>query len=107
MARSSSIKATKIVRFVPDDAIKQNGRKMKDDMCEMKFHVTDTTKPLAAAMAIVKLGNRVVLEQGDGRSYIENLETGDRVMLKESCGTFVFDIDCEKAAMASTFSPRG
>ena len=97
---------TKVVRFVPDDAIKQNGQKMKNDMCEMKFHVTDTTKPLAAAMAVVKLGNRVVLEQGDGKSYIENLETGDRVMLKESGGTFVFDIDCEKAAMTSTFSRR-
>ena len=91
---------------MPDDAIKQHCQKMKNDMCEMKFHVTDTTKHLAAAMAVVKLGNRVVLEQGDGKSYIENLETGDRVMLKESGCTFVFDIDCEKAAMTSTFSRR-
>ena len=32
------------------------------EICDMKFHVTDTTKPLASAAAIAKMGNRVVLE---------------------------------------------
>ena len=59
----------------------------------MKFHVADTIKPLAAAMAMVKMGNRVVLEDGLGKSFIENIENGDRIMLKESRGTFVFDVE--------------
>jgi hypothetical protein len=64
------------------------------DIGELKFHVTDTTKPLASAAAITKMGNRVVLEDGPGRAYIENVQTGRRIPLKESGGTFVFDAEC-------------
>ena len=70
---------------------------MDGELCELKFHVPDTTKPLAAAMAIAKLGNRIVMEDGPGRSYIENLRAGDRVLLRESGGAFVFDVDRAKA----------
>jgi hypothetical protein len=64
------------------------------DVGELKFHVTDTTKPLASAAAITKMGNRIVLEEGPGKAYIENVQTGKRIMLKESGGTFVFDAEC-------------
>ncbi len=62
-------------------------------------------------MVIVKLGNRIVVEDGPGRSYIENLRTGDRVLFRQIGGTFVFDMDCEgfgfqQAGMASA-KPRG
>ena len=73
-------------------------------VCDMKFHVTDTTKPLASAAAIAKMGNRVVLEDGPGKSYIENVATGQRIMLRESGGTFVFDAEC---FVGSVFSGRG
>ena len=56
--------------------------------------MTDTTKPLASASAIAMMGNRVVMEGGMGKSYIENIETGRKIMLKESGGTFVFDAEC-------------
>ncbi len=46
------------------------------ELREVNFHVTDTTKPLAAAMAIEKLGNRIVAEDGPGRRYVENLRKG-------------------------------
>jgi hypothetical protein len=71
---------------------------------ELKFHVTDTTKPLASAAAITKMGNRVVLEEGPGKAYIENLETGQKIFLKESGGTFVFDAECFASPV---FSGRG
>ena len=77
---------------------------MDGELCKMNVHVADTTKPLAAAKAIVKLGDRIVMEDGPGRSYIENLRAGDRVLLRESGGAFVFDVDCAKA---SSFSRRG
>ncbi len=57
----------------------------------MKFHVTDTIKPLASAMATVKMGNRVVL--GDEMSYIENKAAGERVLLKENGATYVFEVE--------------
>ena len=42
-------------------------------------------------MAVVKMGNRVVLD--DEMSYIENKATGERVMLKENGGTYVFEVE--------------
>ena len=41
--------------------------------CSMEFHVTNATKPLASAMAVVKAGNRVILDKGG--CYIENKKT--------------------------------
>ena len=32
--------------------------------CSLEFHVTNATKPLASAMAVVKAGNRVILDKG-------------------------------------------
>ncbi len=95
---------TKKVKFHPREGRRRDGGKMDGELCEMNFHVTDAAKPLAAAMAIVKLGNRIVVEDGPGRSYIESLRAGDRVLLRESGGAFVFDVDCAKA---SSFSRRG
>lgn len=70
----------------------------------MRFHVTDTTKPLASAAAIAKMGNKVVLQDGPGNSFIENVTTGQRIALKERGGTFVFDADCLEG---SGFTGRG
>ena len=63
-------------------------------ICDMKFHVTDTTKPLTSAAAIAKMVNRVVLEDGPGKSCIENVATGKNTHLRESGGTYVLDADC-------------
>lgn len=60
----------------------------------MKFRVMDTDKPLAPAAAIVEMGNRVVLEDGPSNPYIENVATGQRVMLRESGGMYAFDVEC-------------
>ncbi len=75
---------------------------MEGEMWEMNFHVADATRPLAPAMALAKLGHRIVM--GPCGSYVENLRTGDRVTLRDSAGAFVFDIDCAKT---STVSGRG
>ena len=59
----------------------------------MKFHVNDTTNPLASAAVIAKMGNRVVLEVGPGKPYIENVATGKKIHLRQSGGTYVLDAD--------------
>ena len=71
----------------------------------MKFHITDTTSPLASAAVIAKMGNRVVLEDGPGKPYIENVATGMKIHLRESGGTYVLDADCPTDA--AIFSRRG
>lgn len=59
---------TKRVRFAPMDDFRRDGGNMTERF-EIGFRVTDTTKPLAA-MAFVKMGNRIVPESG--QSYSEN-----------------------------------
>ena len=81
----------KVVRFATKDRVGSDGRQCGAAACEMKFHVADTTKPLAAAMAVVKMGNTVVLSP-EG-SYIENVKTKERINLKERGGAYVFDIE--------------
>lgn len=61
----------------------------------MGFHVTDTTKSLAATIVVVKMGNR-----------IENVATGDHIRLRESGATCVFDVEVLKGA-EEAFSGRG
>jgi hypothetical protein len=35
----------------------------KGTVCQMQFHVTNSTKPLASAAAVVKAGNRIVFDK--------------------------------------------
>ena len=68
--------------------------------------MTNATKPLASAMAVVKAGNRVILDKGG--SYIENKITKERIELIEVGGTFVFDIEpAQGFARDADFARRG
>ncbi len=91
------------VQFHPVDARKLGGGRA-GEVCEMSFHATDATKPRAAAMFIAKMGNRIVLEDGSGKSYVENVKTSARVMLHESGGAHVFEADCLTSVTSPTFS---
>ncbi len=39
----------------------------------MTFQVTDVKKPLLAVRRLVEKGNKVVLAEGDGESYIQHM----------------------------------
>ena len=82
------------------------GEKSGKNGCNMEFHVTNTTKPLASAMAVVNAGNRVVLTKEPGGSFIENIATRRKIKLKEVGGTFVFDVEGEKRVGSSGFQRR-
>ena len=77
--------------------------------------MTDATKALAAASAIIEAGNDIVLSKRKGGSYIENLKTKERVYLRKKGGTYVFDVEWEEEIddayiemdEESTFSRRG
>ena len=74
--------------------------------CNVEFHVTNTTKPLASALAVVNAGNRVVLTKEPGGSFIENIATKKKIKLKEVGGTFVFDVESERRSDYSGFKRR-
>ena len=82
------------------------GAELGKNECNMKFHVTNTTKPLASAMAVVNAGNRVVLTKEPGGSHIENIVTKRRIKLKEVGGTFVFDVEGGRKVGSSGFKRR-
>jgi hypothetical protein len=73
----------------------EDGKIAKGSLSEMEFHVTNSTKALASAAAVVEAGNEVVLSNRKGGSYIKNLNTGELVYLKKKGGTFVFDVEFE------------
>jgi hypothetical protein len=58
----------------------QNDKAVREGMCNMEFHVTDSTKPLASALTVLKAGNRIVLSK-EG-SFIENEKTKEKITLK-------------------------
>ena len=53
------------------------------------FHVR---KPLAAASKITAKGNRIVLDDENSLSYIENKATGTRIPLKIENGVYVMEV---------------
>jgi hypothetical protein len=65
----------------------------------LNFHVANVKTALASAVAVVKAGNRIVLDvasDGSDRSFIENKETGERMTVKVGdSNTFVFDVQYE------------
>ncbi len=73
--------------------------------CSMEFHVTNSTEPLASAMAVVKAGHRMILDQGG--SYVENELSKERVKLFEVGGAFAFETEPGHGARSASFVLRG
>jgi hypothetical protein len=53
---------------------------------------TDVQKPLAAASKIAAKGNRIVLDDADSESYIENKKTGKRIPLVIENGVYMMEM---------------
>ena len=64
-----------------------NGRK-----CGMTFLDSDVKKPLGAVSAMEDAGNTVVFSRKWGR-YIENDETGERIMMERVNGTYLMKVN--------------
>ena len=61
---------------------------------------TKVRKPLAAASRITENGNRIVLDDVDSESYIENKKTGKKIPLKMENGVYMTEM------LAKPPSPR-
>ena len=82
-----------------------NGQEMKVDgeklvkfqtgdmQCGLNFLVTDVKKPLAAVSAIVDGGNVVVFGPGPWGSFIQNVTSGERIMMERKKGTYVIKVN--------------
>jgi hypothetical protein len=53
---------------------------------------TDVQKPLAAASKIAAKGNRIILDDADSESYIENKKTGKRIPLVIENGVYMMEM---------------
>ena len=56
---------------------------------------THVKKPMAAASRITSRGNRIILDDADSPSYIENKATGTRIPLKNENGIYVMEVAVE------------
>ena len=57
-------------------------------------------RPLASAAKIIEQGNRIVFDPLPEKSYIENVETGEKMLLKRRKGVFVLDVGSKMATQA-------
>ena len=55
----------------------------------MNFQVTDVQKPLLAVSRLIEQGNVVQFGKRPGHSYIQNLETGDKLLLERRHNSWV------------------
>ena len=56
---------------------------------------THVKKPLAAASRITSKGNRIVLDDADAPSYIENKAIGTKISLNIENGIYVMEVSVE------------
>ena len=61
---------------------------------------THVKKPLEAASRITSKGNRIILDDADSPSYIENKTTGTRIPLKIENGIYVMEVTVEPKNVA-------
>ena len=78
------VEGEKVVKFETD------GRK-----CGMRFLVCDTKKPLAAVSSIVDEGNVVVFGPGPWGSFIQNVQSGEKIFMSRKKGTYVIQVEFE------------
>ena len=65
----------------------------KDGNCHnMVFQVAGVTKALAAVNRIVSAGHKVVFDNIEKGSYIENKTTGQRQYLRQADGIYYLDV---------------
>ena len=61
--------------------------------CSMAFQATtEVKKPLAAAAQLAAKGNRIVLDDAESDSFIENKKTGTRIPLKIENGVYMMEM---------------
>ena len=60
---------------------------------QLEFNEADVRKPLASARSVTKAGNGIWLEESGG--YIENLETGERMVVRVVNDVYVFDVQMD------------
>ena len=53
---------------------------------------TQVQKPLAAATRVTEKGNRIVLDDADSESYIENKKIGKKIPLDIENGVYVMEM---------------
>ena len=71
-------------------------------VCAMRFNVADVAKPLASAVKVTEANNVVVLHPTEGKSFILNLDTNERIEIRRGKGTYVFDVQCTEGDEVGT-----
>ena len=63
--------------------------------CGMIFIAAPVHKPLASAVRVCQAGYLIVMDPGEDKSYVGNVNTGEKMKIRMEKGTFVFDVEYE------------
>ena len=94
-ACEEDVEVEKCINLVEDGEKGKEGQKKEGQKkcMGMTFQVADVQKPLVAVKRITEKGNWVVFGPGKEDNYIENKQTGDRMILTPNgCGAYVMDV---------------
>ena len=67
-------------------------KELASQHCGMTFQIAEVNKILASVSRIVEGGNRVVFDNPQIGSYIENKTNGNRTYLRQANGVYYMDV---------------
>lgn len=71
----------------------------------MEFNEVDVRQPLASAACVARAGNGMWLDEN--RGYIQNMITGECMMVRIGNGTYVFDVELDNGDMTKVTLDSG
>ena len=75
------------------NAVPKTQQENRDDqVCGMVFNMTNAKRMLASVDRIVQAGNIVHFARGEGDSYIENIKTGNKIILEKLNGVYCMKV---------------
>ncbi len=75
---------------------------------QMTFQVSGVQKPLASVKRIVEQGNIVCFGNGEGKNYIQNERTGEKIMMRPNGkGSYLMDLKFENGDITEVTVDRG
>ena len=75
---------------------------------QMTFQVSGVQKPLASVKRILEKGNIVVFGSGEGKSYIQNEKSGDKILMRPNGkGSYMMELKFENGEITEVTVDSG
>ena len=76
-----------------EKGVKFRGTQGNHHLSQMKFQISDVTKPLAAVTRIVEKGNIVQFGPEKEQCFIQNINTGRKILIEKEANAYVMNVE--------------